>query len=76
MLRYLALVVILVQRYRLVIALNQAAARRVVACGGECQAGVFAQRSHGLDQAFAEGGLAYDDSTIVILHGAGNDLGR
>src|SRR5437016_11118536 len=43
MLRNFALVVILIERNRLVIALDQATARRVIASGCQCQTGVLAK---------------------------------
>src|SRR5712672_3351395 len=54
MLRDLALVVILVERDRFVIALNEAAAGRVIARGGQSQTGVFAQRRDRLHEPLAE----------------------
>src|SRR5262249_52044872 len=70
----LALVVILVERNRLVVALNEAAAGRVVASSRQGKAGVFAERLNGLHEALAESGFAYNQATIVILHGAGDDF--
>src|SRR5580704_4408382 len=48
MLRHFALIVIFIERNGFVVALDQAAARSVVARGRQSQTGVFAQRSHGL----------------------------
>ena len=42
--------------------------------GGEGQAGVVRDLEDGLDKALAEGGLADDEGTIVILEGARDDL--
>src|SRR5580704_6631580 len=74
MLGNFALVVIFVQRDGFVIALNQAAARRVVTSSGKRQAGVFCERRDGLDQALAESCFTNDQAAIVILHSAGDDL--
>ena len=42
--------------------------------GGEGETGVLGDLKDGLDEAFAEGGFAYDESAIVVLQGAGDDL--
>ena len=55
--------------------LDGAAAGRVIEGRGERQAGVLAQRVDALHQALAVAGLAEDDGAVVILHGAGDDLG-
>ncbi len=60
----------------IVVALDEAAGRRVVVVGGEGEAGVFADLEDGLNQALAEGGFADDQGAIMILEGAGDDLGR
>ena len=44
--------------------------------GGEGEAGVFGDLKDGLDEALAEGGFADDESAVVILQGAGDDLSR
>src|SRR5258708_2218362 len=72
----LALVVIFVKGDGFVIALDQAAAGRVVTRGGESQASVFGERLHGLDETFAEGGFADDEASVVVLNGARDDFGR
>ena len=69
-------VVVIVERDAGVVALDEAAGRRVVVIGGERQAGVFAQVVDSLHQAFAEGGFADDQRAVVILQCAGNDLRR
>ena len=57
-----------------VVALDEAAGRRVVVVGGEGEAGVFGDLEDGLDEALAEGGFADDEGAVVILQGAGDDL--
>src|SRR6516165_1585540 len=74
MLGNLALVVIFVKRDRLIVTLNQAAARSVVAGGGEGEPGILRERSHRLNQPFAEGGFADDEPAIVILNRACDNL--
>ena len=70
------MVVIVVERDACVIALDEAAGRRVVVIRSEGKAGVFTEVVNGLHQALAEGGFAHDQGAIVILQRAGNDLGR
>ena len=43
--------------------------------GGEGEAGVFAEVVNGLHQALAEGGFTDDQGAVVVLQGAGDDLG-
>ena len=69
-------VVIVVERNACVVALDEAAGRRVVVIGGEREAGVFAEVVDGLHQALAEGGFAHDQRAVVILQRAGDDFGR
>src|SRR5208283_1522150 len=69
-----AFVVIFVERDGFVIALNEASAGRVIAGGGEGEAGVFRERRDGLHETLAESGFANDEATVVILDGAGNDF--
>ena len=69
-------VVVVVQRDAGVVALDQAARRRVVVVGGQRQAGILAQVVDGLHQALAEGGFAHDQRAVVILQRAGDNLGR
>ena len=73
--RRVVAVVVIEERNVGVIALDQAAARRVILRGGQRQAGVFHQRINGLHQAFAECVVAQNPGAVVILQGAGNDLG-
>ena len=70
----LAVVVIVVERDVGVIALNQTSARRVVLRRGQRQAGVLGERIDGLHQTFAESGFADNQSAIMVLNRAGNDL--
>src|SRR5208283_2480313 len=72
---HFAFVVIFVEGHGLVVALNQAAGRRVVTCSRECQAGVFRKRRDGLDEALAELGFANNQAAVMVLHRAGNDFG-
>ena len=58
-----------------VIALNQAAAGRVVTRDGQQHGGIFAEWKLGLNKAFAEAGLADYQAAIVILHRARYDFG-
>ena len=53
-----------------IVALDQAAAGREVVSGGQREAGVIAEREHGLHQALAEGGLAENPGAIMILQRA------
>ena len=69
-----ALVVVLIERDGFVIALNQSAARSVVAGGGEREARVFAERLYGLYEPLTERSLTDDEAAIVILHRAGNNF--
>ena len=57
-----------------VVALDEAAGRRVVVIGGEGEAGVLGDLEDGLDEALAEGGFADDEGAVVILQSAGDDL--
>ena len=57
-----------------VVALDEAAGRRVVVVGGEGEAGVFGDLEDGLDEALAEGGFADDQGAVMILQRAGDDL--
>ena len=68
------MVVVIEERDVGIIALDQAAAGRVVVRGGERQAGVIAQRENGLHQSLAEGGLAQNPGAVMILQRAGDDL--
>src|SRR5262249_16451094 len=70
----LAVVVVVVERNACVLALNQAAAGRVVLGGSECQAGIFRKRIHRLYQALAKGGFTYNQPAIVVLDGAGDNF--
>src|SRR5258707_2480428 len=67
----LAFVVILIERNRFVVALNQPSARCVVPRGRERQSGVLAQSRDRLYQALADGCLSDDQSRIWLLHRAG-----
>src|SRR5260370_38959288 len=75
MLGNVALVVIFVERNGVIVALNEAAAGRVVTGRSQRESSVFAQRSDGLHQALAERGFTHDKATVVVLHCAGNDFG-
>ena len=68
------IVEIVVQRNILVIALDQAAAGRVVARGRQRQAGVFAQSGNGLNEALSEALLANHQAAVMILNRAGHDF--
>ena len=68
-------VVVVVERDVVVVALDEAAGGRVVVVGREGEAGVFGDLEDGLDEALAEGGFADDEGAVVILQGAGDDLG-
>ena len=72
--RLIVVVVVVVERHAAVVALNEPAAGRVVVIGGQREAGVVGERIDGLHQALAEGGLADDEGTIVVLQRAANDL--
>ncbi len=67
-------VIVVVERDVVVVALDEAAGRGVVVIGGEGEAGVLGDLEDGLDEAFAEGGFADDESAVVILQGSGDDL--
>ncbi|MPM90811.1 hypothetical protein SDC9_137933 [bioreactor metagenome] len=54
--------------------LDGAAAWRVVARGGQLDAGVGAERAHGLHRALAEGLRAHDGGALVILQRTGHDF--
>ena len=47
---------------------------RVVAGRGDLQAGIGAERAHGLHRSLAEGLAAHHGGTLVVLQGAGHDL--
>ena len=70
----LVVIEIVVERSVLVIALDQAAARRVIPGRGQRQAGVLAQAGNGLHQALSEALLADHQSAVMILDRAGNDF--
>ena len=72
----IAIEVIVVKRDIAVVALNQAAARRVVLCRGQCEASVIRKWIHRLNQTFAEGDLANDQPPIVVLNRSGHNLRR
>src|SRR5262249_28451545 len=74
MLRHFALIVILVERNRFVVALNQAPARCVIARGSQSQAGVFAERRSRWLQAFAKRGFSHIQSAVLVPHGPRNDF--
>src|ERR1700722_2139214 len=57
-----------------VVTLDEAAGRGVVVVGGQGKARVFANLEDGLNQAFAEGRLTDNQSAIVILQSAGDNL--
>jgi len=63
----LRMIVIIVKRNVVIVALNQPAARGVVAGGGQRQARVLAEREDSLNKALAEAGLAHHQGAIVIL---------
>src|SRR5262249_42290593 len=68
--------VIFEERSVRIITLDQSSARRVVLCDRQCQSATGLQREDALNQSFAEAGLTDDQSAIVILDGAGNNLRR
>ena len=67
-------VVIVVKRDAAVIALDQAAARGVILCGRQRQSGILRQRIHGLHQTLAECGFTGNQSPIMVLNRARDDL--
>src|SRR6185437_12702958 len=67
---------VVVQRDAFVGPLDQPSAGRVVMGGGQGQAGAIVEPHYGLHQTLAEGRLADDQATVVVLHRAGDDLGR
>ena len=69
-------VVVIEERDVGVVALDQPSAGRVVAVGGQRQAGVLGQREHGLHQALAERRFAQNPGAVVILQRARHDLRR
>jgi len=69
------IVIVVVKRDAGVVALNEAAGRRVVMVGRQGEAGIFAQIVYGLNEAFAEGGFTDDEGAVVILQCAGDDFG-
>ena len=48
---------------------------RVVERGGELEGAILAERQHRLHRALAEGGAAHERRAVIILEGAGDDLG-
>src|SRR5882724_2422472 len=72
----ITVIVVVVERDARVFALDQPSTGRVVLGGGECKAGIFCKRINRLDQTFAEGSFTHDQTAVVILDGAGDDLGR
>src|SRR5579883_1157647 len=68
------IVVIVVERYTAVVALDEPAAGGVVLRRGQRQSGVFGERKHRLDQAFAKSGFADDQPAIVVLDGSRQNL--
>src|SRR5262245_9998408 len=66
--------VVLKERSVRVVALNQPSARRVVLRDGQGQGAARLQREDALDESLAEARLADDQTAIVILDGAGDDL--
>lgn len=67
-------VVVVVEGDVVVRALDESPRGGVVVVGGEGEAGVLGDLEDGLDEAFAEGGFADDESTVVILECPGDDL--
>ncbi len=65
---------IVVERNILVIALDQAAAGRVITGRCQRQAGVLAQAGNGLHEALSEALLADHQAAVMILDRAGNDF--
>jgi len=66
---------VVVGRNAVVVALDEAARGGEVVVCGEGEAGVVEGVEDGLDEALAEGGLADDEGAVVVLQGAGDDLG-
>src|ERR1035437_3808922 len=69
-------VVVVVKRDAAVIALDQAAARGVVLRRSQRQSGVFRQGIHSLHQALAKRSLTGNQTTIMVLNGASDNLRR
>jgi hypothetical protein len=72
---FVLVIVVIEERLIGVIALDEAAAGCIEMGRGERQAGVFGERIDGLHQPFAESGFAQYPAAIVILQGAGDNLG-
>ena len=73
---FVAVLVVLEERLVRVVALDQAAAGRVVVRDGQQQRRAFGERELRLHQALAERVLAQDPGAVVILQRAGDDLRR
>src|ERR1039457_2653529 len=69
-------IVVVVKRNAAVIALDQAAARGVILRRGQRQSCILRQRIYGLHQTLAECGLTGNQSPIVVLNSARDDLRR
>src|SRR5467141_4353509 len=76
MIGHFSFIVVFIERNRLVVPLNQPAARRVVPRGRQRQSSILAQRCHRLHEAFAKRRLAHNQSAIMVLHRAGNNFRR
>src|SRR5205085_5588385 len=71
-----AVVVVVIERNAAVFALDQASAGGVILGSGQRQTGVIGERIHGLHQTFAEGGLACDESAIMVLYSTSDNFSR
>src|SRR5215510_5507604 len=67
-------VVIIEERPLRVIALNQAAARSVIMSDSQEERSAVCKREDVLDESFAETRFAHNQTAVVILNGAGDDL--
>src|SRR5262249_36939028 len=74
MIGHFAFVVVGVERDRFVVTLNQPATWGVVTGGCEREARIFAERLYDLHQSLAKCGFAHDDTAIVVLYRASNNL--
>src|SRR5208337_876366 len=69
-------VIVVVERDVAIVTLDQSATRSVVLGCGQRQSGVLRQWVNGLHQPLAERSLAGDQAAVMVLNGAGNNLGR
>src|SRR5438046_1478925 len=69
-----ALEIVVVKRNVAIVTLNQTSAWCVVLGGGQCKTSVIRQRIYRLHQSLAECGFTDNQSTIMVLNRAGNNL--